>query len=136
MITVSTSPPFTCRINWSSVSLAVFSWPRVCPLARSPRAVVRSRAGVTVRAMSSPSWSFETDEDIFDFGVQLECVHAQLAADATALVAAERRLLVDAPAAVDAQDSGAHAACHPQRAADVAGPDRAGKAVGRVVDQP
>src|SRR5881398_2054241 len=137
MMTVSTSPAFVWRTSSSSVIFAVFSWRRDCPLARSVRGVVaRSFAGVTVRAMSDPSCSFKTDENVFDFCVELQRVHAELASDATSLVTAERRLLVDAPAAVDAEHAGADAAGNPQRAADVAGPDRAGKTIRGVIDKP
>src|ERR1700694_1016890 len=137
MMTVSTSPALVCRTSSPSVSLAVFSWRRDCPLVRSARVVVdRSRVGLPVRAMSDPSCLLETDEDVLDFGIELERVHAQLAADATALVPAERRLLAYAAAAVCAENTGVHAPGEAERAADVAGPDRPGKAIGRVVDQP
>src|ERR1700732_1495944 len=120
MMTVSTSPALVWRTSSSSVSLAVFSWRR-CPLVRSARVVVdRSRVGLPVRAMSNPSWLLETDEDVLDFRIELERVHAQLAANAASFVAAERRLLVNAAAAVDAQHPGLHAAGEPERAADVA----------------
>src|SRR5207248_2779435 len=92
MMTVSTSPAFVWRTSSSSVIFAVFSWRRDCPLARSVRGVVaRSFAGVTVRAMSDPSCSFKTDENVFDFCVELQRVHAELASDATSLVTAGRR---------------------------------------------
>src|SRR2546423_6623305 len=137
MMTVSTSPALVWRTSSSSVILAVFSWRRDCPFVRSACVLVdRSRAVVPVRAIANPSCLLETDEDVLDFGVELERVHAQVAADAAALVAAEGCLLVHAPAAVDAEDPGLDAAGHPQSSADVAGPDRAGKAVGRVIDQP
>src|ERR1700694_5149060 len=117
MMTVSTSPAFVWRTSSSSVSLAVFSCRRDCPLVRSARVVVdRSRVAVPVRAMSNPSYLFETDEDVLDFRVELECVHAELAADAAALIAAEGGLLVDAAAAVDAQHAGLDAPSHAQRA--------------------
>src|SRR5207302_1168788 len=107
MITVSTSPAFVWRTSSSSVSLAVFSWRRDCPLVRSACVLVdRSRVVLPVRAISNPSCLLETDEDVLDFGVELERVHAQFAADAAALVAAEGRLLVHASAAVDAQHAG------------------------------
>src|SRR3989440_11112726 len=136
MTTVSTSPALVWRTSSSSVILAVFSWRRDCPFARSAWVLVdRSRAVVPVRAIANPSCLLETDEDALDVGVELDRMHAQFAADAAALVAAEGCLLVHAPAAVDAEDPGLDAAGHPQSSADVAGPDRAGKAVGRVVDQ-
>src|SRR6266550_9580399 len=135
MMTVSTWPALVWRTSSSSVSLAVFSGRRDCPLVRSARVVDRSRVVVPVRAMSNPSWLLETDEDVLDFGVELERMHAQFAADAATLVAAKGRLLVHAPAAVDAEDAGLDAPSHAQRAADVAGPDRPGKAVRCVVDQ-
>src|ERR1700694_354167 len=56
--------------------------------------------------MSHSSYLFETDEDILDFRVELERVHAELPTDAAALVPAEGGLLMDAPAAVDAQHPG------------------------------
>src|SRR5256712_6523139 len=137
MMTVSTWPALVWRTSSSSVILAVFSCRRDCPLVRSARVVVdRSRVAVPVRAMSNPSCLFETDEDVLDFRVELERVHAELATDAAALVAAEWCLLVDAPAAVDAQHPGLDAPRDPQRATDVAGPDRARESVGGVVDQP
>src|SRR4030081_3334201 len=98
MMIVSTSPALVWRTSSSSVSLAVFSGRRDCPLVRSDRVVDRSRVAVPVRAMSNSSYLFETDEDVLDFRVELERVHAELAADAAALVAAERCLLVDASA--------------------------------------
>src|SRR3989449_5045995 len=137
MMMVSTSPAFVWRTSSSSVIFAVFSWRRVWPFARSVRWVVaRSFAGVTVRAMSDPSCSFETDEDVFDFRVELQRVHAELASDAAAFVTAKWRFLLDAPAAVDAQHARSDAPGNPQRATDVTSPDRADQAVGRVVDQP
>src|ERR1700694_1083720 len=137
MMTVSTSPALVCRTSSPSVSLAVFSWRRDCPLVRSARVVVdRSRVGVPVRAMSNPSCLLETDEDVLDFGVELKRMHAELATNAAAFVAAEGRLLMNAPAAVDAEHAGLHPPRHPERAANVARPDRPGKAVRRVVDQP
>src|SRR5256884_764685 len=137
MMTVSTSPALVWRINPSSVSLAVFSWRRDCPLVRSARALVdRSRVVVPVRAMSNPSWLLETDEDVLDFGVELQRMHPQFAADAAALVAAEGRFLMHAPAAVDAEHPRLDPPGDPQRAADVTRPDRPGRAVGGVVDQP
>src|SRR5437868_3425662 len=137
MMMVSTSPGFFCRTSSSSVLLAVFSGRRDCPLARSARVVVdRSRVAVPVRAMSNPSCLFETDEDVLDFRVELERVHAELAADAAAFVAAEGCLLVDAPAAVDAQHAGLDAPRDTQRAPDIASPDRTREPVGGVVDQP
>src|ERR1700694_5096827 len=136
MMTVSTSPAFVWRTSSSSVSLAVFSCRRDCPLVRSARVVVdRSRVAVPVRAMSNPSYLFETDEDVLDFRVELERMHAELATDAAALVPAEGGLLVNAPAAVDAQHAGLDAARHAQRAADVFSPDRSGETIGCVVDQ-
>src|SRR5207253_604765 len=136
MITVSTSPALVWRTSSSRLSLAVFSWRPDCPFVRSVCVLVdRSRGVVPVRAISNPSCLLETDEDVLDFGVELERVHAQFAADAAALVASEGRLLVHAPAAVDTEDAGLDAASHTQCAADVAGPDRPGKAVRCVVDQ-
>src|SRR5437660_3500515 len=114
MMTVSTSPALVWRTSSSSVILAVFSCRRDCPLARSARALVdRSRVGVAVRAMSNPSWLLETDEDVLDFGVELERVHAQLAADAAALVSAERRFLMHAAGGNGTDDSGANAPSGP-----------------------
>src|ERR1700736_96499 len=137
MMTVSTSPALVWRTSSSSVSLAVFSWRRDCPLVRSARVVVdRSRVVVPVRAMSNPSCLLETDEDVLDFRVELQRVHTQLAADAAALVAAEGRLLVNASAAVDTEHPGLDAPGDPQGAPDVARPDRPGKAVRRVVHEP
>src|SRR5438128_660992 len=131
MMTVSTSPAFIWRTSSSSVIFAVFSWRRVWPLARSVRGVVaRSFAGVTVRAMSDPSCSFKTYENVFDFRVELQRVHAELASDAAAFVTAKWCLLVNAPAAIDAEHTRSDAAGNPQRAADVAGPDRSGQTVG------
>src|SRR5207245_9848782 len=125
MMTVSTSPALVCRTSSSSVSLAVFSCRRDCPWVRSARVVVdRSRVAVPVRAMSNPSCLFETDEDVLDFRVELERVHAELATDAAALVAAEWCLLVAAPAAVDAQHPGLDAPGDPPPTTDVASPDR------------
>src|SRR3982074_198183 len=136
MMMVSTSPAFVWRTSSASVTLAVFSCRRDCPLFRSARVVVdRSRVAVPVRAMSNPSCLFQTDEDVLDFGVELKRVHAELAADAAALVAAERCFLVHAAAAVDAEDAGLDAAGHPQGTADVAGPDRSGQTVRCVVDE-
>src|SRR6202022_4993576 len=89
-----------------------------------PVVVRRCRAGVTVRAMTNPSCLFETDEDVFDFRVQLERRHAQLATDAGAFVTAEGRLLVNAAAAVDAQHARSDPPRQPERPADIAGPDR------------
>src|SRR5689334_19492847 len=107
MITVSTSPPLTCRTSWSSVSLAVFSAARRPePFTCSDRvAAVRLRDAVTLRAIPNPSRLFETDEDVLHFGVELDRVHTQLAPNAAALVPAEGRLGVDAAAAVDAEDT-------------------------------
>src|SRR6266550_8944258 len=137
MMMVSTSPALVCRTSSSSVILAVFSGRRDCPLARSARVVVdRSRVAVPVRAMSNPSCLFQTDEDVLDFRVELERVHAELASDAAALVTPEGRLLMNTPAAIDAENAGANAAGDPQRPADVAGPDRTRQAIGRVIDQP
>src|SRR5438552_11182427 len=104
MMWVWTSPALVWRTSSSSVSLAVFSWRRDCPLVRSARLLFdRSRVEVPVRAMSNPSCLLETDEDVLDFGVELERMHTQFAADAAALVAAEGRFLVDAAAAMDAE---------------------------------
>src|ERR1700736_5025005 len=137
MMTVSTSPALVWRTSSSSVSFAVFSWRRDCPLVRSARVVVdRSRDVVPVRAMSNPSCLLETDEDVLDCRVELQRVHTQLAADAAALVAAEGRLLMDASAAVDAEHPGLDAPGDPQRAPDVARPDRPEKPVRRVVHEP
>src|ERR1700686_5614029 len=136
MMIVPTSPALVWRTSSSKVILAVFSWRRDCPLVRSARVVVdRSRVAVPVRAMSNPSYLFETDKDVLDFPVELERVHAELATDTAALVPAEGCLLVDAPAAVDAQHPGLDAPRHTQRAADVASPDRTRQPVRRVVDQ-
>src|SRR2546423_6534437 len=136
MMTVSTSPALVWRTSSSSVILAVFSWRRDCPFVRSACVLVdRSRAVVPVRAIANPSCLLETDEAVLDFGVELERVQAGFAADAAALVPAKGRLLVHAPAAVDAEDAGLDAPSHAQRAADVAGPDRPGKTVRCVVDQ-
>src|SRR5437773_67745 len=116
MMTVSTSPALVWRINSSSVSLAVFSWRRDCPLVRSACVLVdRSRDEVPVRAISNPSCLLETDEDVLDFGVELERMHTQIAADAAALVAAEARFLVIAAAAGGADHAGRDApALHPR----------------------
>src|ERR1700736_1502197 len=137
MMTVSTSPALVWRTSSSSVSLAVFSWRRDCPLVRSARVVVdRSRVVVPVRAMSNPSCLLETDEDVLDFCVELQRVHTQLAADAAALVAAEGRLLMDASAAVDTAPPCLDAPGAPQRAPDVARPDLPGKPVRLVFHEP
>src|SRR6266852_165986 len=104
-ITVSTSPSLICRTSCSSDSLAECPWVRrVCPLVRSVRRVARRSAGVTVlRAIGSSSSSLlQADEDVLDFGVELQRVHAQLPADAAPLVADEGRFLMHAPGAVDA----------------------------------
>ena len=49
------------------------------------------------------------EEDVLHFGVQVDSVHAHLAADPAPLVAAERRLGVHAVGGVDAQNTGADA---------------------------
>src|SRR2546428_2409582 len=125
-ITVSTSPSLICRTSCSSDSLAECPWVRrACPLVRSVRRVARRSAGVTVlRAMGRSSSLLQADEDVLDFGVELQRVHTQLPADAAALVAAKRRFLVHTPAAVDADHTRPDRFGHPERPPDVAGPER------------
>src|SRR5262245_65031134 len=76
------------------------------------------------------------EEDVLDLGVQVRRVHAHLAADPAALVAAERRLRVHAVGGVHADDTRADALRHPDRAAEIPGPDRARQAVLGLVGEP
>src|SRR5260370_33415198 len=135
-MTVSTSPSLICRTSCSRVSFAERPLARrVCPLVRSVRRPVRRAAGVTVlRAMGRSSSLLQADEDVLDFGVALQGVHAQLPTDAAALVAAKGRLLVHTPAAVDADHARADRFGHPERPPDIAGPERTREAIGAVVD--
>src|SRR2546425_10982348 len=131
-MTLSTSSSLICRTSCSSDSLAECPWVRrVCPLVRSVRRVARRSAGVTVlRAMGRSSSLLQADEDVLDFGVQLQRVHAQLPADTAALVAAKGRLLVHTAAAVDADHARADRFGHPERPPDIAGPERTREAIG------
>src|SRR6185295_6367790 len=76
------------------------------------------------------------DEYALPLAVVIEGRRPQLAADAATLDAAERHLQVDAPARVDRKDARLDGARHPQRAADVARPQRAGEAVEGGVGEP
>src|SRR5579864_348160 len=138
MMTVSTSSALICRTSSLRVSLATFSPARRAePFACSDRrAAARVRDVVRLRAIAYPSPLLETDEDVLDLGVELNRMHAKLAADSASLVSAERCLRVDAPAAVDAEHPGPHRPGDAQGAADVSAPDRAGKPVLVLVHQP
>ena len=76
------------------------------------------------------------DEDVLDLGERVERVGTELAAEAGLLEAAERRRVAHRRVRVDRQVAGLDAAGDPQRAPDVAGPDRAGQAVLGVVGHP
>src|SRR5262245_30249439 len=76
------------------------------------------------------------EEDVLHLGVQAHRMHAHLAADPAALVASERRLGVDAVRGVHADDTRADPFRHPDRPAEVPGPDRAREAVLRLVGEP
>src|ERR1700690_465513 len=73
------------------------------------------------------------DEDVLDLRVALQRVHAELAAEARLLEAAERRRDAYRAVRVDREHTGLERARHPQGPRAVARPDRAGKAVRRVV---
>src|SRR6266545_7066718 len=75
------------------------------------------------------------DEDGFGFRERLGGVWAQLAAQAGLLHAAERGPVPHRGVAVHAERPGLHGPGHPQRPAEIAGPDAPGEAILRVVGQ-
>ena len=75
----------------------------------------------------------EVDVDLLDLLVFVEAEGTQLAAHAALLVAAPRRFAVGRVVGVDPGDARAQRLDDPHRPGDVAGPDRAGQSVDRVV---
>src|SRR5205085_5738836 len=75
-------------------------------------------------------------EDVLDLAVAGEAVHAEFAAEATALEAAERRRRTHGRVRVDREHAGLDRPRHAQRTAAVLRPDRAREAVVGVVREP
>src|SRR5215469_386532 len=73
------------------------------------------------------------DEDVLGLGEGVHGVRSQLPAKTGLLEAAERGPVADGGMGIDRQVAGLDRPRHPQRAAQVLGPDRPGKTVGGVV---
>src|SRR5262245_25659800 len=78
----------------------------------------------------------EIDVDLLHIEILVDAPLAELAAESRLLVAAPRRLDVGRLHVVDPHDAGAQALDHPQRAEDVARPDRRRQAEVGVVRDP
>src|SRR5215470_18189513 len=76
------------------------------------------------------------DEDVLGLGERVQSVRPQLAAQPGLLEAAERGPVADGGMGVDRQVAGLDRPRHPQRAAQVLGPDRLGQPVGGVIGDP
>src|SRR5580698_577059 len=95
--------------------------------------------------MGPPGWSgaagdagprlLVADEDVLDVAEGVEGVGAELAADAGLLGAAEGRPIAHGRVRVHREGPGLDGPGHPEGPAHVAGPERAGESVGRVVGQ-
>src|ERR1044071_7661273 len=91
----------------------------------APRHAIRGTISPRVR-LNVASFG---DINIFQLGVALQGRHAEIAAEAALLEAAEGRLRVDARVRVDAQHSAFNRARHANRAAEIIRPKRPAQAV-------
>src|SRR6266545_6614433 len=102
----------------------------------------RSTSSVSSSRVNNPrtgSWGIcllRSNEYAFPFAVVIERRRAQLAPDAAPLDTAERHFQMDAPARVDRDHAGLERPHDPQRAGEVARPQRPRETVDRVVGQP
>src|SRR5271156_4531303 len=95
--------------------------------------LVRSPPGAYGAALCGSLSSLRRDEDVLGLGERVGGVRPEFADEAGLLEAAERRPVPHRRMRVHRQVAAVHRPGPPDRAADLAGPDRAGQAVGRVV---
>src|SRR5882672_6211421 len=128
---------FACRPSQIGVSIVVLvaapaTAAKTAPTSSTP-AVIPLIRRLTRRWILVGARLFEVDHHVLDLGVFLDRVYREVLAVAGFLEAAVGHLRDQRDVVVDPDTAEAQRVCDSHRAADVAGPDRGGKAVaGRV----